>query len=347
MSRLRSPPRTLLRAHVWLGTLATIPLLVIAGSGIVLGFLEPLRHAGPPHRLDRAVASPLAPARLLEAIQAAHPAHRIERLRLPSRPDAAAVATLSGPDRRAAFVHPGTGAVLETRPGEGGDWLDALRALHHGKALGAPGTYLASAAGIVASALWALGLRVRARLPARRPPPAGRRLRPRMLHLHRRLGAVAGALLSLLALTGAALNHVAPLRAWLLPEPRATGLPGDRAALARAVEAGIAAYPGAPLGRIDLPAGASAPLRLRFRDGGSVHVDGARGEVLRVASPRSHLLLALYPLHSGRAFGPLGPPAMAGLGLLSLGLVATGASFHARRRRRTGGAPAAPRSPSG
>jgi uncharacterized iron-regulated membrane protein len=153
-----------------------------------------------------------------------------------------------------------------------------------------------------------------------------------MLGWHRRFGLVAGAALALVALTGTVLNHAAPLRAWLLPEPRPAGGPGGRPELAAAVVVGAAAYDAAPLDRVDVPSDASAPVRLRFRDGAWVHVDGARGRVLRVAPPGSHPLLLLYPLHSGRIFGRAGPPALAAVGLVSTWLVLTGGFFHLRRR---------------
>jgi uncharacterized iron-regulated membrane protein len=328
--RPRSARRPL-RAHVWLGTIAALPLLVVTGTGIVLGFFDPLRHAAPPHRLSAPVGRPLPPADLLARAAAAYPDHRVARLQLPGAPERAAVARMVGPAPRLVFLEPSTGAVLAERPA-GGDLLEKVRALHHGALFGAVGRWVATASGLAAIVLWLLGDRVRARLPPRGPPPPGARMRRRMLFVHRRLGWVGGLALAALAATGGMLNHAGALRSRWLPEPRVAEAPGAAATYA-AIPAGVAAYPRAALDRVDLPVSPHAPLRLRFVDGAWVYVDAAAGQVLAVHGPW-HPLLALYPLHSGRFAGPAGPPAVAALGLVALVVVATGVFHHLRRRGR-------------
>lgn len=332
--RPRSARRPL-RAHVWLGTVAALPLLVVTGTGIVLGFFDPLRYAAPPYRLSAPVERPLPPADLLARASAAYPGQRITRLTVPSAPERAAVATIAGVEPRLAFLHPATGAVFAERRAAG-DVLEAIRALHHGALFGAAGRWVATGSGLAAIVLWLLGDRVRARLPRRGPPPPGAGVRQRALFVHGGLGWAGGLVLVAFAASGAVLNHVGALRARWLPEPRVAAAPAP-AALRAAIPLGVAAYARAPLDRIDLPASPRASLRLRFRDGGWVYVDATRGEVLEVHGP-AHPLLVLYPLHSGRIAGPAGPPVVGALGLVGLAIVATGAFHHARRRSSRYGA---------
>ncbi|HYG70618.1 MAG TPA: PepSY domain-containing protein, partial [Anaeromyxobacteraceae bacterium] len=217
-----------------------------------------------------------------------------------------------------------------------------------------------TASGLAAIALWALGDRVRARRAPRSPcipspstsgslrspyaqdrrsrgTPASAGLRLRMLAWHRRLGWLGGLALLALVATGVPLNHVGPLRARFLPQPRVERAPTP-ADVRAAIAVALAALPATAADRIEPPRAPDAPLRVRFRGGARVHVDAVERRVLAIEHA-AHPLVVLYPLHSGRVAGPAGPPAVALAGALGLAIVATGAAHHLRKRARPRASP--------
>lgn len=310
----------LYRFHAWLGLLAALPLLLIAASGILLGFYDGLRYASPPYRLPLPVERPLGPAALADAARAAQPGGRLEALYLPTAPERAARAVMGGNRRVTLFLHPADGGVIAVRDAEQRDWLDFLRAIHHGKLLGGAGEAAAGALALALPLLWLTG----------RSVVRGRGWR--QSGIHARLGRITGGMLAFLALTGGILTLAKPLREHLYPPPRIAVASGA-AELSRILEKGVGIYGRAPLERIVFPAGNGAPILLRFRDGGRLWLDVANEEVLRVETPFSPWLNFLYPLHSGRILGRCGPPLVAALGGALL-LLAMSALFIRRRSGR-------------
>lgn len=104
--------KALFKAHVYLGMACALPCLIIAGTGIFLGFYDQLRYSTPPYGLTTPVHHGLAPAVLAAKICSAYPEYRLVQLFLPTAPAYAARARLEGADSRLVFVHPGTGAIL-------------------------------------------------------------------------------------------------------------------------------------------------------------------------------------------------------------------------------------------
>lgn len=298
----------LYRLHACLGLIAALPLLVIAVSGIILGFHDKLRYASAPYRLSGPVAHPLEPATLADAARAALPGGRLEVLYLPTAPERAARAVMAGEKRLILFLHPATGRVLAVRDAERKDRLEFLRALHHGKALGVAGEIAAGAAALLLPLLWLTG----------RPFRRGGLYKS---GIHAGLGRITGGALIFLAVTGGILTFAKPLRDHFYPPPRSVTV-FKATDLSRAVEIGAGIYGLAPLDRIVFPARADLPLLFRFRDGGRVWLDAARGEALRVETPFAPWLNVLYPLHSGRILGRSGPPLVAALGVALLLLTA-------------------------
>jgi len=322
--------RWLFKTHVYLGAALALPLMIIAATGILLGFYDELRYAEPPYRLNQAVEAGLPPAVLAQRIQADYPDYRLEVLYLPTAPKCAIRAKLAGPDRRLAFIHPGTGQTLAVRDAAEQDGLDFLYALHRGKPLGLPGQIIASAAGVSVPILWGVGLLLRQRRPADRTE---RRNFLTLRGLHRDLGLMLGGFLAVLAVMGSLLNFAGPLKQWLAPPPRLAGSePAVTTNIAHHLSSAASAYPAAPLERIYFPADESTPLQLRFRDGGWAYLD-LDGRVLKIVTPFSHWPHLLYPLHSGRVWGTHGPKVMALFGLILLGLSGSGLYLHCRRRK--------------
>ncbi|MEW6613242.1 MAG: PepSY-associated TM helix domain-containing protein [Pseudomonadota bacterium] len=326
------PKRVLFKIHVYAGTVLSLPLFVIALTGIVLGFYDPLRYAGPPYGLETAASRPLPPAALAERVRAAYPHLSLEVLYLPTDPGRAARAKLVGEDKPVlAFLDPLSGKTLAEQDPAEEDWLQFLYHLHRGQPLGLAGQIMASATGVLILLLWLAGLWLW--WPKRhvaRPWKAGSP-RARLLGLHRWLGLWLGGLLVLLALAGALLNFAGPLGKAFNPPPRAEAVEqSSLLPLAHIVARAERAYPAAPVERIYFPKAGGALWQFRFRDGGRVFVSAASGQVLKVDTPFSHWTSLLYPLHSGRVFGENGPRLIA---ILGLGLLASGVSGLAFWRR--------------
>jgi len=311
--------------HLYLGVAIALPLLLIAASGIVLGFYDDLRYAALPYRLATPVYQPQDASALADAIRRHYPRHRLEVLFLQTAPERSARARLAGPEPLLVFVHPGTADILAVKGAAELDWLDWLRELHRGSVLGLPGKIAASAAGLGTLLLWLMG----AWLWRRRTTTAKRHRRGastyvKTIRIHRKAGLLLGGPIAGLALLGALLNFAGPLMQWLDPPPAATTPSSSDwptvLPLPSLVEAAHKGYRYAPLERIYFPAKAGEPWRFRYLDGGWLFVDGHDGASLKSKTPSSHWTALLYPLHSGKLLGTHGhwPVALCGLALLFL-----------------------------
>ncbi|MEK8090049.1 PepSY-associated TM helix domain-containing protein [Thermithiobacillus plumbiphilus] len=315
------------KTHIYIGTLLIVPLLVIALTGILLGFYDQLRYGQAPYRLGQPAAQTLAPSQLAARVQAAYPDARLEILYLPTAPERAARAKLAGEGgSRMAFLDPATGQTLALKPAGQEDWLDFLYHLHRGKPLGLTGQIIASATGAFILLLWLVGLWLW--WPRRgRPRPWGDRdARTKAISLHRWLGLWAGGLFASLAVVGALLNFAGPLIDRFDPAPKVAVGNGTSAAYPLNSLVAIArhGYPQAALERIYFAKNTDAVMRFRFRDGGWVFLDGITGEVLKRKTPTSHWTNLLFPLHSGRIFGSFGPMFMSFLALALLTMSLSG-----------------------
>lgn len=130
----------------------------------------------------------------------------------------------------------------------------------------------------------------------------------------------------------------------------------DRAAepldVAGAVERARAAFPGARVSRVVIPAGPDLPYEVRVRQPGEVRqgdgatrvsIDSASGAVLRVIDPMrgkpgDTFIGWLFPLHTGEAFGTAGKVLTTLLGLMPLAFFVTGVAVWLKRRARAPGA---------
>jgi uncharacterized iron-regulated membrane protein len=324
------------KIHAYLGTVCALPFLIIASTGILLGFYDQLRYSAPPYSLTTPVDHGLAPATLVEKIRTAYPEYRLTQLFLSTAPERAARARLEGPHNNSqmVFVHPGTGAVLALQKTTHQDWLSFIHALHHGKPFGLPGQIIVSVSGISLPILWIVGLVLWWQHPSRAYVWRGKPWRIRLRSVHRWLGLALGGLVAILAVLGALLNFVGPIKQWLdpLPQIRTVEMSQRPLNLERALTRGSAAYPGVPLERIYFPIPDNPLLRLRFRDGTWVYLQGTEGEVIKIASLFSHWTNLLYPLHSGRLLGTGGPWVIVALGTILLLLGGSGVFTYWRKR---------------
>ena len=187
------------------------------------------------------------------------------------------------------------------------------------RAFAVAGELVAAAAAFSLLALWLSG----------RPL---RRQGSRRGHLHGRVGRATGAALALIALTGGVLAFAKPLRERFYPPPTASAGKVATPDPVRIISAGSRAYSGTQLERVLFPVRPGQPAALRFADGARVWVD-VDGEVLRTESVLSPWLNLLYPLHSGRVLGKLGPPLMALFGVVLLFLTCSGYLLRSKRHR--------------
>jgi uncharacterized iron-regulated membrane protein len=175
--------------------------------------------------------------------------------------------------------------------------------------------------------------------------------------LHRSAGAFCAPVLLFLGFSGVNFN----MPAWVTPLVSAVApvTPNDKAVnrsstalpplpVGAAMAAAQARYPEARIGRINFPAGPSQPWEVRVRQPGElrqgpgatrISIDARDGAVLRVADPLrgpggDRFLAALFPLHSGEAFGTAGKVFISIMGLMPLVFFVTGIVVWLKFRRK-------------
>lgn len=309
------------RIHVRLGMLFALPLVLIAATGVALGFYDALRYGSAPYRLGKPAEQPIGAAELAKAAHQAFPGGRLETLYLPAEPDRAARARLveAGGRKVVAFLDPATGNAVAVRDASQRDLVDWLHEVHRGAISGLAGEVAIAGAAVAILLLWLSGL------------PLALRAR----HLHGRLGRIAGGGLAVVAVTGAVLAFAKPLRERFYPPP-AAGVANTRSLdPARLISAVSRSHGAAQLERVQFPVREGQPAALRFADGSRVWLD-ARGATLREETVFNPWLNMLYPLHSGRVLGKFGPPLVALFGAGLLYLTYSGVRLRYGRARRTG-----------
>lgn len=312
--------------HLWCGLFLAIFLFVLAASGAVLTYKEDL------WRLRYVeLAEPAAPigadqhARVFRAVRDLFPGEAIRQIRVPREGVAAYHVYLSSAE---AFVSR-DGARVIARWGPFSDPIAFLTDLHINLAAGRAGRNLAGVIGLGLALMAFSGIvlwwPLRSRFSVGSFRPRGLH-RSSLLRLHRDLGAIAGALIVLFALTGSGLVYYGAARLLFngvfgdaAPDNAAPSVPvAHPTAIADAgiVAAAQAAVPGARLTSYYPPPAGSAVHYFRLRQQGEVHpygrstafVDGRTGDLLASADataqpPGERAAQWLYPLHSARTGG--------------------------------------------
>lgn len=348
---------------------ALFALLCVTGS--VLAFYQELDALLNPELVPAQAQRPRASyAQVFAALRAAEPARDGPwRLELPEDPARAYNARYYNPveTRGQGFaplmltVDPWRAEVMARR--FWGDYaVTWLYDLHYTLLLGATGTWLVGAIGVLFVLALVAGLRLwwptpghwRAALVIKARASNARRL----YDLHRALGAWSALVLLVLALTGVVLALPAvvnPLVAGVstvreMPSPRSVAVaPGARdIGPDRAVQVALRVFPEAQVRWIESPSGVDGTWRIRMRQPGEpgrrfpkthVWVDRYSGAVLAVHDPRAggagELLLEwMHPLHSGEAFAVPGRGIAAFAGIAGTVLFVTGL-LRWRQRTRT------------
>lgn len=381
MALLKHRPRAwALRLHRWLGLGLGAVFVLFGLTGSLLVFyteldsvVEPaLRQAAPAPAATRA---PVSWQAVLHSLQQAHPQRdrgwRIELTtngqgQMAPGPGPVTARYLQPTESAGAFfrpllvtVDPGSGQVLASRfwGSFAATWLFDL---HYTLLMADAGRTLVGLLGLALLLALVLGLllwwpRRGHWRTALRVNLAGSRQR-RHYDLHKLAGVGGGAVLMLLAATGAALALPAwvepALQRWrpplTVPAPQPTRQPGvPLISLDEALARAQAHWPEGRARWVDTPSAESAVYRVRiWLPGGPsqrfprslVWVHAHTGAVLAVRDARQQsasdaVLAWLHPLHNGEAFGLAGRATVCVAGLLPLLLAVTGLQRWLDRRR--------------
>ena len=318
--------RLLTTAHLCIG-LTLAPVLAVVGiTGAILVFQPEIEDAVNARYTRVAPAgSPLPLSELVAAVRRAAPGATVEAIRLPARPDRAAIITVSGPAPAAWLVDPYTSRVTGRA-----DHLWTMRpvALLHRRLLagetGATVVTLA-AVGLLFLSVSGLALWWPGRIFRLRRSATGWRL---AFNVHNALGAWAWSGFLLLGATGAIIHWEEPARATIgrvtraSPQPRGAegtagcapdAMPGPDALLASARRA----EPGAQVTYVSLGDAGGKPARaiLRYSEDRTpagrtqVLLDACTGRVLSAISSRTasldYRVVKLWnrQVHTGDLFG--------------------------------------------
>ncbi|GFM28785.1 PepSY domain-containing protein [Novosphingobium sp. PY1] len=312
-------PGTFLRIHRWIA-LAFAPLLLIqALTGTMILFREPLAQTLDPGAMTRQSSHDMQPAplsQILEAAGARFPTMRVTRLFMPSGPDAAAFAQLTGAqgEVRYASIDPGNARVLAAGPIWRfpieaalqihyrllGDWLGIAIVTLNGLAL-----FLIGVSGV--KHWWPGRGRIVASLKVRRNLPSRIKLRL----YHRSAGAIASILILFSATTGVLLAAadlpLGPAPASAAPARTITLSSGQ---VDNAISLLHARLPEARMRDIRIGLDGTLAINLLAPEAGPRAVDvvqidatGPSLDKVLKSDDNPALWLTVLPLHAGDSFG--------------------------------------------
>ncbi|SOD22552.1 Uncharacterized iron-regulated membrane protein [Variovorax sp. YR752] len=356
---MRAPLRRLwLRIHRWIGlTLGPIlALTALLGAALVVAL--PLdRYAHPAFFTARsagdAATLPLEPLRQRLAAEFGPDANFT--LRPPRQPTDTLWVLVRGKWEGTLYLDPATGAEQGRRGTHEGAY-NLLFELHSSLLLDDTGKGVLAFVALAYLFLLVTGLVLW--WPVRWPPSLritlNRGLLRGLFDLHRTGGAVLGLLIAVSVATGAYMawrplgNFISsamgqqPIKPPVIAKGAATG---PRLPLDELVAYAQQAYPGQPIGYIQVPAKTSRPMRVRFRlsddphpNGvGSVWLNPVTGEVLAARKWQdldagNGSVAVIYPLHTGQLGGVVHQAITVLLGLALGGLGLSGIWLWWRRR---------------
>lgn len=354
--KLRTPALIL---HRWIGILASLLLVIIGLTGSLLVFSNELDHAFNPQLLH---VEPQGEMRshqeLVDSAKTTYPQLKPHRITVPSSPDIAYTVMMvdSKDDYTDVYLNPFNGKVLGSRPWKqtiGGFLIELHVHLLAGdlgmQVVGICGGLLLLM-GITGLALWngwrnlKYGFKIRWKAPWQ------------LIHydIHKAIGVVSVALLSLIAATGMAMVFWTPFENavyYLTQTPRPVEVASQVAAgkapmgINEMLQKAEAAVPGAQLFKFFPAKKPEAtfnvwmhlPQEHEFNKDPSLYLDQYTGTVLRLDHPKQaslavRIMKAQYILHVGNYGGLLTRILYCLIGLTPLGLMITGFALWQRRR---------------
>jgi len=342
------------RLHLWLGITIALPVILTAGTGIVLTWAKELAPVveGPEWAAAEGREA-LDWPQLVASIYATYPEARLLHVGGDPRGGYALQVWLDRPDLgvRAFLLDPATGRLTARQPER--EWLKWIEALHRNLLLGPVGRQVVAVSSIAMVVIALLGVILW--WPMRRGTLRGLLARRAVLRWHNLLGLSALPLLLVFSLTGITLTYHGPLfdaLHWLAgssPE----GQLGNRSAGAEEVSLDTlfatarAAISEGRIRGVNESKGEFPYYEIRFRQPGDLHpsgwqwvrVDAGTGELLAVEDKSNGSWVSWYEemwyvLHTGSFLGPVarGIWALASLGILVVAV--TGVWRWVRRQRR-------------
>ena len=322
----------------WLaGTLAVVPLGIAFSTGIVLGLKDWVSYLRFPFVLEisdvQKLAPSITPELLIQRAKRQFPAWQLKAFHPAEASDRSVQVRLYLPPNQAqqklVFLDPKSGTLLESRDVVLSSTWQFIYNLHRGIWAGLYGQILMASAALLFVALASTG----AWMALKRFRASGTRSRwtieGRLAgSIHHNLGLLLGALGSMWVVLGAVLNFSEPLKKTFDPMPSFLNLPTrliqDDLPTSEILKIARKAYgPEIPEG-IYFSSRQNEPVLVYYRVGGRLYLNAVDGSVIRARRPESHWTSALYPLHSGRWIGKLGPPILSILALALLMLTLSG-----------------------
>lgn len=353
--------RLFLKVHLYVGLTAGAVLAVTGLAGSLLVFSDELDAALNPRLLRSDASGPAAPLQsVAEAVAAAHPGERINRVRMPRHAGDTYEFWMDAGDGLRVYADPRAGAVLGSRV-QRRSFKGFLFSLHTRLAAGEWGKTVVGALAFALLALGASGVL----LWRRGRGNVGRGLRVKLragwrrtnYDLHNVVGVFAAAFLCLSAFTGIhlvfnasferAVNRLTATPQRPPPPASAPATGGRPVSLDEVLRRAEGVWPGGRTTWVYPPANESAAFMVRRRLPGESHpngksfvyVDQFTGEVLRaesaLAAPAAaRFINALYPLHIGVMGGSATRLLQVLVGLTPAALLLSGFLIWLNRRRK-------------
>lgn len=318
--------------HLRLGLILAFPLGLVASTGIILSWSEVIRDRQWPFSLSSIELSPppsqpIPLSQFLESTRKTFPDIQIQTV-FPSHSADHSVRVET--ENKRYFLDPHTAEVLTSLSKE--DGLSFLLKVHRGTWAGWNGRLVMSIVGVLLTALWILGFLLRrVRVSKIKRPQTLPKASP--VYWHRKLGFIIGAGLGLMGLSGALLNFNKDLLTWLDPLPEAqVSLKSDpRLSIDSMTALALKAHPNAELRSIHFPKKNENLTLFYFLDNSRVYIQSDLQQIQKIMTPQANWFHWLYPVHSGKIYGPLKPGVLSILGVSLFVLLASGVMIQRKR----------------
>jgi uncharacterized iron-regulated membrane protein len=347
-----------LKVHRWLALTLGVLLAFVALLGAALTIAKPVDIWAHPQLFSTGSAAPLAFGQLEQARQALTAEFGGDAsltFRPPREPGETLWVAVRGPWHGTVYFDPATGRELGRR-GEHEGLYNLMFELHGSLLMDDSGKAVLAAVALAYLLLLATGLVLwwpsnwsRAwSVELKRGVPRA------LFDLHRVGGSLLGGLVALSVASGAymawrplttVVTALAGAEGVRPPAVPAGAAASPRVALDEGVRRAQALFPGAMVGYVQVPAGASKPVRVRLKLADDPHTNGltsvwlnpVSGEVLRAdrwsaLDPGARATTWIYPLHTGELGGLLHTVLNAILSLALVGFAVSGVWLWWRRR---------------
>jgi uncharacterized iron-regulated membrane protein len=308
-----------------------LPIAIITITGMALSLNDLWVHSEPPYKLENEVHSDSnSVGLLLSKIAIQHPDLEIKSVSLPkdSKHSLRSVWTrlnhlsqtqspVPSIQEQVYFLNPESGDIISDRDPLSSQGFSWILKIHRGTITGVTGKVFISILGALLFLLWPTGLLISFTKKKFQP-----------ISFHGPAGFLAGAVISFMGLSGSLMNFNKNLIQAMDPVPptkistkMSTPL---LAALDKALSHALIAHSGSGLQSIHFPQVPETSILFYFNDNSRVYLDFSTGKIIKIMSKQTNWIHSLYPLHSGRIFGSFQAIFSGAVGMLLLGLIATG-----------------------